>query len=63
MSFKGENWLFFAVLFAVLAYVLVGRFYHDAALRQRISYVLTRRGLEVWLKGEDEPTFVIELHR
>lgn len=63
MSIKGEHWFFFALSLAVLAYVLVGRFYHDAALRKRISYMLTQRGLEVWRDGKARPECLIDLHR
>lgn len=63
MSLGYDEWFFSALLMLFLAYPLVGRFYHDAALRERISYRLTRLGLEVWRDGDSEPHCVIELHR
>lgn len=63
MSLNDERWFFSALLMLFLAYLLVGRFYHDAALRERISYRLTTKGLEVWREGELGPHCVIELHR
>lgn len=62
MSFGG-NWIFFALWLATLAYALVGRLYHDAALRKRVSYLLTKRGLEIWRDGKANPDCNIELHR
>lgn len=63
MCLRDEKWLFSALLILFLAYLLVGRFYHDAALRKRISYRLTMQGLEVWRDGDHLPYCVIELHR
>ena len=63
MSLRDGEWLFFPLLTLFLAYLLIGRFYHDAALRKRISYRLTMHGLEVWRDGEHTPHCVVELHR
>jgi hypothetical protein len=63
MSLRDEKWFFSALLILFLAYLLVGRFYHDAALRKTISYRLTTQGLEVWRDGEHLPHCVVELHR
>jgi hypothetical protein len=60
MSLSDERWFFSAPLTLFLAYLLVGRFYHDAALRKRISYQLTRQGLEVWRDGDQLPYCVFE---
>jgi hypothetical protein len=50
-------------LLALIFYLLIGRFFHDAILREEISYRLTESGLEVWRRGGTSPECTIELHR
>ena len=43
----GRSWFFFGFALLFSSYILVGRFYHDAALRRRIRYELSAKELTV----------------
>lgn len=56
-----SSWLPFGLMLSCCGYALVGRFYHDAALRRRIRYELTSQGLAVWIDGRDAPECLIDI--
>jgi hypothetical protein len=58
-----ESGLVFGLFLLLSAYLLFGRFFHDAALRWRLRYALSADGLAVWKEGRPAPECVIDLLR
>lgn len=56
-----SNWFFFAWVLLLSGYALVGRFYHDAALRRRIRYKLSNQDLTIWIDGRETPECMLDL--
>lgn len=57
----GSSALFSGAVFLLTAYLLIGRFYHDAHLRRRLRYELTNEGLAIWVEGSETPQCSFEL--